>query len=650
MKIGRYYRAVWEKYGFFIPAFVAALAFAAVFAMDYMGIMGLIASWGGHTNLFLAVLSIVLVLTVIAVFIKIPKPGVNYVDALLMAGLIFTILLIVQFCLLGFSVTKTIFLVIGAAVLILLLILRILRFSSTSDSRSSELFAEEKGVKSYYRNLFARYNVIVLVAIALFIFGALFLLVGGDLLGRMTDSFEVCVSVLIIFCLILISIIFELPKRFKTQHLSVLDGVMFVADISLLLSLITLIMNFSVLLLLVWAALFILFVLTTYIFTQKTAYALPGRATDANQFTKKFGMVTYYKTLNKKFDLLFTLIFPIIAFYAIYALMGSGILSQIKNNNLVLLVLGLCLVFVIVFGIVIMQLRSPQACVADALLFCGDVGALLLAIFVVFNGGFSALKFYPWLACTVACLAFTTVRILSVYEKIPVKASGAILESVDNGNKDSVDNGYGEKDVAFASEKAVEREAFAEPPAHEFAVAKHDEDNEKRQEFRDEDNKSAEIKQAEGFVLVDRPLSEEVAAVLIPDFSKRRTLTFEEKYMAVPEEQKLRIDALRDQAESYRYVRTRVAKKGITFRYKRVPVAMIRIAGKKSLRLYLALDPNEFPASKYHHKNLENKKSYAKTPMMVRVTSQRGFKYAGELLDVVMAQKQIVKKRVKTKK
>jgi len=85
------------------------------------------------------------------------------------------------------------------------------------------------------------------------------------------------------------------------------------------------------------------------------------------------------------------------------------------------------------------------------------------------------------------------------------------------------------------------------------------------------------------------------------------------------------------------------SKKEITFRisgrtekvkYHGEVIAIIGVA-RKSLKLWLALDPNSIEQSRYHQKDVSDKPRYAHVPMLLRVGSDRALKRAMEVLDIL---------------
>ena len=67
------------------------------------------------------------------------------------------------------------------------------------------------------------------------------------------------------------------------------------------------------------------------------------------------------------------------------------------------------------------------------------------------------------------------------------------------------------------------------------------------------------------------------------------------------------------------------------------------------LSIALALDPTEYADSKYNLTDLSAMKKYEKTPMLLKINSQRKLKYACELLTVIFSKEGIEDKKISTK-
>lgn len=94
---------------------------------------------------------------------------------------------------------------------------------------------------------------------------------------------------------------------------------------------------------------------------------------------------------------------------------------------------------------------------------------------------------------------------------------------------------------------------------------------------------------------------------------------------------------------SYSKVNSNVAWGAERFNKGRETIARFKIRGK-TLCLYLALNPQDYEYSVYHHQDVSDNKSMRSTPMMVKIKSPRGVKKAIRLIDDMLAQKNAVKR------
>ncbi len=86
---------------------------------------------------------------------------------------------------------------------------------------------------------------------------------------------------------------------------------------------------------------------------------------------------------------------------------------------------------------------------------------------------------------------------------------------------------------------------------------------------------------------------------------------------------------------SYAKVNSNVAWGAERFHKGRETIARFKIRGK-TLCLYLALDPEQYPVSVYHHVDVSNNKSMHGTPMMVKIKSPLGARKAIRLIDEML--------------
>ncbi|MDE6105092.1 MAG: hypothetical protein K2G38_05395, partial [Clostridia bacterium] len=115
-----------------------------------------------------------------------------------------------------------------------------------------------------------------------------------------------------------------------------------------------------------------------------------------------------------------------------------------------------------------------------------------------------------------------------------------------------------------------------------------------------------------------------------------------------PDEYKQYYGAVKHALLSYKKVNSNIAWGAERFNKGRETIARFKIRGK-TLCLYLALDPNAYKTSVYHHLDATDNKSMAGTPMMVKIKSALGVKKAIRLIDEMLeargAEKRFVPER-----
>ena len=203
--------------------------------------------------------------------------------------------------------------------------------------------------------------------------------------------------------------------------------------------------------------------------------------------------------------------------------------------------------------------------------------------------------------------------------------SASIGAEVTDGAAEAEEEVSAQTAVEEASEQAVEEEQPAAEEEEQPAAVE------------------AEEAQAEETVA---PAEESAAAVteerpaLNISIGKRRT--FAEKILEADDDNKAIYNMLKNELMSYKKVNNRLTKTIDIFKFKSTYLAKISIAGK-TVKLHLALDPKDYAETKYHQKDLGEKKTYEFVPLALKVKSDRSKKYAVELIAEVMNKAELVK-------
>ncbi len=109
------------------------------------------------------------------------------------------------------------------------------------------------------------------------------------------------------------------------------------------------------------------------------------------------------------------------------------------------------------------------------------------------------------------------------------------------------------------------------------------------------------------------------------------------------DEQKQYYGSVKTALLSYAKVNSNVAWGAERFNKGRETIARFKIRGK-TLCLYLALNPTDYPYSVYHQVDVSGNKSLHGTPMMVKIKSPRGVKKAIRLIDDMLEKRGAVKR------
>lgn len=112
-------------------------------------------------------------------------------------------------------------------------------------------------------------------------------------------------------------------------------------------------------------------------------------------------------------------------------------------------------------------------------------------------------------------------------------------------------------------------------------------------------------------------------------------ITFSSKLEEASEEIRGYYDEIKSELLSYKGVRSRLTIGGDYFRIPNKPLAKIILIGT-TLRLALALDPEEFDYKIYHQHDRSGMKKYADTPMFIKLRSKLGIERAKGLIAVMM--------------
>jgi ribosomal protein L18E len=132
------------------------------------------------------------------------------------------------------------------------------------------------------------------------------------------------------------------------------------------------------------------------------------------------------------------------------------------------------------------------------------------------------------------------------------------------------------------------------------------------------------------------PVDDEEEVEEIADKRKRNPSNFRVRLKASSDKNKEFYVQLKNYISGYRDVKFRMVGNTERVIYNDEMVAYIGTT-KRSLKLWLALNPQDYDVEVYHHKDVSDKKRYELVPMLVKVGSGRALTRAEGLIDTILA-------------
>ena len=192
----------------------------------------------------------------------------------------------------------------------------------------------------------------------------------------------------------------------------------------------------------------------------------------------------------------------------------------------------------------------------------------------------------------------------------------------------------------YEEEKEPEKE-------EDFAAAAilPEEDDEEPEEEPEEEDETPEVEEKEDDEEEPEEELEPGAPRMITaaDAIKRRTSTMRGRLRYGSDVNKAIYEELVNHLLQFKNVSRSLTNRADNFKSKGALLAKITLTGK-TLKLYLPLDAEQYDYDKYHQLITE-KKGYEEVPFTIKVKSNRGLKYAKELIDEAMAQAGVERKK-----
>ena len=199
-----------------------------------------------------------------------------------------------------------------------------------------------------------------------------------------------------------------------------------------------------------------------------------------------------------------------------------------------------------------------------------------------------------------------------------------------------------EEDVTFYAFYEEEKEEEEEDVA--AAAILPEEDEEEVEEEPEEEDDAPEVEEKEEDEEEEEESDPDAPKLITAaDTIKRRTSTMRGRLRYGSDVNKAIYEELVNHLLQYKNVTRSLTNRADNFKSKGSLLAKITLTGK-TLKLYLPLDAELYDYDKYHQLITE-KNGYEEVPFTIKVKSNRGLKYAKELIDEAMAQKGVERKK-----
>lgn len=651
-----------------------SLAFCGTVSVLIFALVGVMAAFGApevweKTALFeLYITAAVLVGLVVlaAVLLKLFDKRIGRVDNVLLIGLMSSVLVFVDLCILGFEGAALVgwLLILGFS--IALTAIRIVFFNPVAeDTAACPPAKANAGFKAYCKEFARSQNILLLVAGAAILFGALYAFSSLGLMGDFRKTQGAVAIFALFIALLALCFAWAFWLRIRRKRVNGFDGILFIFDLAFIavsFELLSVVSSTRI-------ALFVVCLVALALLTFLTIRATRIETAEENLVETKGGFVPYYRALAQRYDLVLWLVFPVAIFFGLALLDQTGIVGKLVReagiSRVAILVIVSIVAIIALVGL-FFGLRSRKIGFMDLLLYSADVLVVLLLILQVVSG-FSALKTTLWAVASAACILLTVERF-----RTPV----LFIAAEEGAEPETEETPAAEPALApvlaeaVAAEEPAKEEMTEEVPAEEPAAEVTEEVAEEAVAVAEEVAPAEEVtaeQPAEESVFAEKsaPVPETPAQEPAPAVASAFTPVAFSSGLPAKKDAELKLRLLPDAVKGYYGeiknallsfgLRARMSKTCEKFNRKgrtmsrldaEKPVrtqAVVQVRGK-SLCLYLNLEPATIDA-KYFAKDVSGVKKFADTPSLFKIRSARAAKRAVELIERLAAQEEFKPKR-----
>ena len=327
-RLTAYFKAVGQHCSLAFCGMVSVLIFALVGVMTAFGAPEV---WEKTALFDLYITAAVLVGLVVlaAVLLKLFDKRIGRVDNVLLIGLMSSVLVFVDLCILGFEGAALVgwLLILGFS--IALTAIRIVFFNPMAEETAACPPAKANaGFKAYCKEFASSQNILLLVAGAAILFGALYAFSSLGLMGEFRKTQGAVAIFALFIALLALCFAWAFWLRIRRKRVNGFDGILFVFDLAFIAVSFELLSVASP----TRIALFAVCLVALAVLTFLTIRATRIETAEENLVETKGGFVPYYRALAQRYDLVLWLVFPIAIFFALAILDQTGIIGTLVRE------------------------------------------------------------------------------------------------------------------------------------------------------------------------------------------------------------------------------------------------------------------------------------------------------------------------------
>ncbi len=431
-KFGRYFSEVFKKTGVFAPALGAALIFAALFIVRFIGLFGLMKASNAVGYYFLLIFSIIgIVLLAVYLILKIKSAELVSQDSFLLTLDFLMIYLLLGTIVVDFVVLDFILYAVALVITVVFNVLRIMFFNPRMLIVNKPAGAANTTLKKYFDIVFDKYGIwnficaaiggFALIGVILYVLDIKHLFV-----SQTAITVGTCLTVLIFGIVFVLCYI----RRVIDKRVAFIDAFLLFTLFTMVLCGLFLIGNYSVLNLAIWIVAMLLSFGLTYILALSTHNESEETSDDffMTDGGKKFAKnpKVYFKKLIKNFNIILLCALAAFTFAIFDACITLNVLGFFGGTKYMLSAV-LILLFYFFAGLIYLGVgyKKPVMLKKDGLLFILDV-ALLLSVFPIFlnlHAEGMITSIIIWAMAFVVTIAFTITRMFKVKDDKPINVA-----------------------------------------------------------------------------------------------------------------------------------------------------------------------------------------------------------------------------------